>query len=122
LFIKGTRVDAIAGLVGLMDIAALSVDRLEGPLLVLGGARDQVVPPGAHQAMLRRLTARPCTEIVYPDGYHMLLRDLQREVVWNDILAWIDHKAVASGSAHGCTDPGATPEIETAGQGPAASG
>jgi alpha-beta hydrolase superfamily lysophospholipase len=122
LFIKGTRVDAIAGLVELMDTAALSVDRLEGPLLVLGGARDQVVPPGAHQAMLRRLTARPCTEIVYPDGYHMLLRDMQREVVWNDILAWIDHKAVASGSAHGCTDPGAAPEIETAGEGPAASG
>jgi alpha-beta hydrolase superfamily lysophospholipase len=104
LVLKGTRVDAIAGLVGLMDTAALSVDRLDGPLLVLGGARDEIVPPGAHQAMLQRLSARPCTEIVYQDGYHMLLRDLQRAVVWNDILAWIDQRTIPSGRAESCPD------------------
>ncbi len=117
LFIKGTRVDAIAGLVELMDIAALSVDRLDGPLLVLGGARDQVVPPGAHQAMLRHLSAQPCTEIVYPDGYHMLLRDLQREVVWNDILAWIDKRTIPSGGADSCPAGAMSDEIETASEG-----
>ena len=53
LFIKATRVDAIAGLVELMDIAAASVDSLDGPLLVLGGARDEIVPPGAHLAHAR---------------------------------------------------------------------
>jgi alpha-beta hydrolase superfamily lysophospholipase len=102
LFIKKTRVDAIAGLVELMDVAAASVDALGGPLLVLGGARDEVVPPGAHQAMLQRLRAEECTEIVYPDGWHMLLRDLQREVVWNDILAWIDQRTVPSLGAKPC--------------------
>ncbi len=102
LFIKATRVDAIAGLVALMDIAAASIDTLPGPLLVLGGARDEVVPPGAHQAMLERLRAQPCTKVVYPDGWHMLLRDLQRQVVWNDILAWIDQRTVASQIAEAC--------------------
>jgi acylglycerol lipase len=102
LFIKATRVDAIAGLVDLMDIAAASVDRLDGPLLVLGGARDEIVPPGAHLAMLGRLRAEQCTEIVYPDGWHMLLRDLQREVVWNDILAWIDQRTLLSDGAKPC--------------------
>jgi acylglycerol lipase len=102
LFIKKTRVDAIAGLVELMDIAAASVDRMDGPLLVLGGARDEIVPPGAHLAMLGRLRAQQCTEVIYPDGWHMLLRDLQREVVWNDILAWIDQRAVASDGARAC--------------------
>jgi alpha-beta hydrolase superfamily lysophospholipase len=102
LFIKATRVDAIAGLVALMDTAASSVGALDGPLLVLGGARDEIVPPGAHLAMLGRLSAQPCTEIVYPDGYHMLLRDLQREVVWNDILAWIDRQAIPSDGAQAC--------------------
>jgi alpha-beta hydrolase superfamily lysophospholipase len=102
LFIKATRVDAIAGLVELMDIAAASVDRLNGPLLVLGGARDEIVPPGAHLAMLERLRAEQCTEIVYPDGWHMLLRDLQREVVWNDILAWIDRRTIPSSGAKAC--------------------
>jgi acylglycerol lipase len=102
LFIKKTRVDAIAGLVELMDVAAASVEALDGPLLVLGGARDEVVPPGAHQAMLQRLRAEECTEIVYPDGWHMLLRDLQRELVWNDILAWIDQRTVPSPGAKAC--------------------
>jgi alpha-beta hydrolase superfamily lysophospholipase len=102
LFIKATRVDAIAGLVELMDIAASSVGSLNGPLLVLGGERDEIVPPGAHLAMLGRLRAQQCTEVIYPDGWHMLLRDLQREVVWNDILAWIDQRAVPSDAAKPC--------------------
>ena len=102
LFIKATRVDAIAGLVELMDIAAASVTDLDGPLLVLGGERDEIVPPGAHVAMLERLRARHCTEVVYPDGYHMLLRDLQRQVVWNDVLAWIDRQAIPTESATAC--------------------
>jgi alpha-beta hydrolase superfamily lysophospholipase len=52
--------------------------------------------------MLQRLRAEECTEIVYPDGWHMLLRDLQREVVWNDILAWIDQRTVPSLGAKPC--------------------
>jgi alpha-beta hydrolase superfamily lysophospholipase len=102
LFIKATRVDAIAGLVELMDIAAASTDSLEGPLLVLGGERDEIVPPGAHVAMLERLRARQCTEIIYPDGWHMLLRDLQRAVVWKDILAWVDQQTIVSDTAQAC--------------------
>jgi len=90
LVIKHTRVDSIAGLVSLMDVAYTRADSLPGPLLVLGGARDEIVPPVAHAAMLERLTAAPCTEVVYPQGYHMLLRDVQRRVVWQDVLAWIE--------------------------------
>jgi hypothetical protein len=26
---------------------------------------------------------------LYPDGYHMLLKDLQRIVVWKDIVSWM---------------------------------
>jgi alpha-beta hydrolase superfamily lysophospholipase len=102
LFIKATRVDAIAGLVRLMDLAFAEAENLPGPLLILGGARDEVVPPHAHSAMLERLTADPCLEIVYPEGWHLLLRDLQRQVVWDDILAWIDGAPPPSGMAQPC--------------------
>jgi acylglycerol lipase len=102
LFIKETRVDAIAGLVALMDLALAHAPAVPGPLLVLGGARDEVVPPHAHGAMLERLRAEPCTEVVYPDGWHLLLRDLQRELVWADILAWIDGEPLPSGRAQPC--------------------
>lgn len=102
LFIKATRVDAIAGLVGLMDLALAETPALPGPLLVLGGARDEVVPPHAHSAMLGRLGTEPCTAVVYPEGWHLLLRDLQRQVVWDDILAWIDGEPLPSGLAEPC--------------------
>lgn len=102
--IKATRVDAIAGLVELMDRAVEGADALAGPLLVLIGARDEIVPPEAQVALLQRLDAEPCREVVYPEGYHMLLRDLQREVVWADILAWIDGEALPSGLAEPCGD------------------
>ncbi|HSA81948.1 MAG TPA: lysophospholipase [Geminicoccaceae bacterium] len=102
LFIKATRVDAIAGLVGLMDLAYAEARAVPGPLLILGGARDEIVPPKAHLAVLERLTADPCLEIVYPEGWHLLLRDLQRQVVWDDILAWVDGAPPPSGLAEPC--------------------
>lgn len=96
LFIKETRVDAIAGLVELMDTAYAAADTLSGPLLILIGERDEIVPPGAQTAMVERLRATPCVRVVYPDGWHLLLRDLQRQVVWEDIIAWIDGAPSAS--------------------------
>ncbi len=114
LFIKATRVDAIAGLVRLMDLAYAAAPDLPGPLLVLGGARDEVVPPKAHTAMLERLTADPCIEVVYPDGWHLLLRDLDRQLVWDDILAWIARQPLPSGLGKAC---GGSIKVAAAGPG-----
>jgi alpha-beta hydrolase superfamily lysophospholipase len=102
LFIKETRVDAIAGLVQLMDTAYAAADIIPGPLLVMVGEHDEIVPPGAQSAMVERLRATPCVQVVYPDGWHLLLRDLQRRVVWQDMLAWIDGAPLPSGRAASC--------------------
>jgi acylglycerol lipase len=102
LFIKETRVDAIAGLVQLMDRAYAAADAFPGPVLVMVGEHDEIVPPGAQGAMIERLTATPCIQVVYPDGWHLLLRDLQRRVVWQDILAWIDGEPLPSGQGDPC--------------------
>jgi alpha-beta hydrolase superfamily lysophospholipase len=96
MVIKGTRTDAVAGLVALMDEALASIDRLNLEFLVLVGEKDEVVPPGAFTAMHERLPAAASTEISYPNGYHMLLRDLQREVVFQDVMAWIVARAPVS--------------------------
>jgi alpha-beta hydrolase superfamily lysophospholipase len=104
LFIKQTRVDAIAGLVELMDTAYAAAGTLSGPLLILVGERDEIVPPESQIAMMERLRTRPCAKIVYPDGWHMLLRDLQRRVVWQDIIAWIDGEPLPSEQGSSCDD------------------
>jgi acylglycerol lipase len=104
LFIKQTRVDAIAGLVELMDTAYAAAGSLSGPVLILVGERDEIVPPDSQIAMIERVRTTSCVRVVYPEGWHLLLRDLQRQVVWEDILAWIDGAPLPSGRAGSCDD------------------
>lgn len=94
LVIKETRIDTIYGLVGMMDAGWEAAPHLRGPALLLYGAREEVIPEDAALAWLRRLPlAGPAGEhlriAIYPDGYHMLLRDLRALVVWHDIARWI---------------------------------
>jgi acylglycerol lipase len=90
LVIKGARVDALEGLTDLMGTALAACTRLEVPSLVLYGANEQVLPPKPVERALKDFEAGGRHVVaVYPDGYHMLLRDLKSDVVVNDIAAWI---------------------------------
>ncbi|MFO1154473.1 MAG: alpha/beta hydrolase [Rhodospirillales bacterium] len=92
LIIKQTRIDAAYGLVNLMDRAMAASSRLHGRILILYGENDQLIPPGVIAEMLTRLPGDTSDDRrfgLYAAGYHMLLHDLQREVVWNDIGTWI---------------------------------
>ena len=89
---KRTTVSTLTGLVNLMDDALLSAPQLKAPALFLIGERDEIVPAAASCLMLSRLEKRPPAEwrvAFYPVGYHMLLRDLQAELVLTDIAAWV---------------------------------
>lgn len=99
LVIKATRVDAIYGLVDLMDAAHDEVGKLQQPVLLLYGANDQVIPAEAIYDAASRIRA-PLTAALYPDGWHMLLRDLKRAVVLKDVASWVLHRGVALPSGH----------------------
>ena len=88
LVIKDTRIDAVYGLVNLMDRAYLDAPKLDVPVLLLYGAKDEIIPGKPVDAVRRQLNGRS-RSIVYENGYHMLLRDLQSETVWRDVLDWI---------------------------------
>ena len=90
LFIKATRVDALEGVVKLMEEARKAGPKLDIPILIQGGAKDEIIPPEAHNSFVEILQAHSCTSIVYEDGWHMLLRDNQRQNVYADILNWIE--------------------------------
>jgi acylglycerol lipase len=95
LIIKGTRVDAMYGLVQLMDIAHARISSLPLPTLMLYGQKDQVIPALAIGSAMYQLQKIPVEKrngfraVYYQHGWHMLLRDLQRKRVWNDVVAWI---------------------------------
>src|SRR5690606_12051858 len=78
-------------LVDLMDAALASSPAFGARSLILYGERDELVPKEPTALMLSRLPAEADRQrlAVYPDGWHMLLRDLQAEVAWNDIRTWI---------------------------------
>jgi acylglycerol lipase len=83
-----TRIDAVYGLVGLMETASERSASLNGDVLFLYGAHDQIIPRASALAAARRLPSSARTAL-YENGWHWLLRDLQREVVYQDILAFI---------------------------------
>jgi len=90
LVIKQTRVDAVWGLVNLMDAANAAADKIDVPLLLLYGAKDDIIPKEPTRAVARRLLARGRARAAYyEDGYHMLLRDLEGDEVARDITAWL---------------------------------
>lgn len=89
LVIKATRIDALYGLVGLMGAAQRSAAGVRGNVLVMYGAKDAIIPRRPTAAMAARMNGES-RFAVYPGGYHMLLRGLEAETVWADVLAWID--------------------------------
>ncbi len=93
--IRQGRFDTLYGLVTLMDEAAAAAPNISVPVLYLYGLKDQVVPETPSRKVMASLTA-PNKQLIYENGYHMLLHDLQRETVYRDILNWIGADKVAT--------------------------
>ncbi|MGH8507467.1 MAG: lysophospholipase [Gammaproteobacteria bacterium] len=101
LVIKATRFDAIAGLSDAMDEALAAVPRLRHPSLILYGAHDQIIPRSCFELFAEAQAAAPDWRLAwYPQGYHMLTRDLHASVVLQDIASWILNRASALPSGY----------------------
>jgi alpha-beta hydrolase superfamily lysophospholipase len=106
LIIKETRIDAIYGLADLMDTALLASPRFTTPALILYGERDEIIPRVPFCMLLNALPAPPDGQwrlVLYPEGYHMLTRDLQADVVLADIAAWLLDRRTPLPSEHEVT-------------------
>lgn len=104
LVLKTTRLDAIYGLVNLMDHAYHNIEKLTIPTLMLYGAKDEIVPKQPIVNQAAHMTV-PHRFAYYPNGYHMLTRDIQRAVVLEDITAWIKSAApLPSGADEGALE------------------
>ncbi len=92
LVIKETRIDTLYGLVDLMEAALLASRQVPVPTLILYGEKDEIIPRRPACRMIGELPDAPPARwrlVLYPDGYHMLTRDLQAEVVLRDMVAWV---------------------------------
>jgi acylglycerol lipase len=98
MVIKGARVDALYGLVDLMDRTIEAAPGLKTPTFLLYGAHDAVIPADPMRAFVAALPAdavRSDRFGYYQNGYHMLLRDLEGPRVAADVAAWVLNRAAA---------------------------
>lgn len=86
--IKETRLDALLGAVRVMGDAWDASDEIGGDILFLYGERDEIIPVKQLRKAARRLCG-PANAIAYPEGWHLLFADLQRESVLEDAAQWI---------------------------------
>lgn len=93
LVLKETRIDAIHGLVDLMDQAVRVAPRVTLPTLILYGQNDQIIPPDAIYDAAGRLPDWKKSQklALYPKGWHMLLRDIDAPIVWDDVADWMEN-------------------------------
>lgn len=90
LVIKATRVDALWGLAGLMDLALATAPPADLPTLILYGARDEIIPKQPTCRWLQAIPAEAAVRLtVYAEGWHMLTRDLQAATVLEDLATWL---------------------------------
>ena len=90
LVLKENRLDTVDGLLTLMGEAYSVSDQVGSPTLVLYGDNETIVPEAPIRSLVAELrtNGNPVTLAFYPDGYHMLLRDLKAQVPIADIAAW----------------------------------
>jgi acylglycerol lipase len=87
-----TRLDTVYGLVSMMERAFQSAHKIPPQTLVLYGSNDQIIPrPSVERTVA--LLPQSVQTVEYPQGYHMLTRDLQAQRVLADIAAFIKDPA-----------------------------
>ena len=91
--IKYVRVDSLYGITNLMDLALSAAPKVQVPILMLYGAKDQIIPLKPIITATNRLPAKLHRFVIYPQGWHMLLRDKQAATVYRDIVAWIGDRS-----------------------------
>jgi acylglycerol lipase len=98
MVIKGTRVDAIYGLVDLMDRTIAAAPYLTTPTFLLYGAHDAIIPIDPVRDFVAKLPPGAVARdrlAFYPNGYHMLLRDIEGPRVAADVASWVLNRAAA---------------------------
>lgn len=93
--IRHTRIDAIKGLVDLMDTAFAAAPKLgQTPLFIAYGLKDEIIPRKPTINVMRRLPANSATRrALYKTGYHLILRDTKAKLLWRDVATWIRDKS-----------------------------
>jgi acylglycerol lipase len=79
----------------LIDSSSYIATKMETPCLVLAAGQDVFLRPEQIRAWFDRLAAPDKTFKLYPDAYHLLWNDWDRDIVLADILSWLNERSGA---------------------------
>lgn len=104
-YVKDHRLENVDGLVDLMDRAIEAAPQAYPRTFIAWGAQNGILAGDGVEVLMKRLPRLPRL-VVYPDGYHLLVRDTQHAVVLRDVHSFIERPlaAVPSGHANRASD------------------
>ena len=90
LMIRQNKIEQVHGVVTLMENAHKAAPNLPAnvPTFLTYGAKDIVIPEKGFKRTAKHLPEHVRTAY-YPNGYHMILRDIESEIVHADVLAFL---------------------------------
>lgn len=65
------------------------LDRYQKPVLILHGDADKIVPAEFSSRLFNLIPHSDKTLKIYPNSYHEIFNDIDRELVFTDVLNWL---------------------------------
>lgn len=84
-------------LLKMMDAIEEQVKIFNYPLLLLHGTEDQLTNPKGSEFFFRNVSSADKTFHRYPNFYHELLNEYEKEVVMGDVLHWLKERINKTG-------------------------
>jgi acylglycerol lipase len=63
--------------------------KIKLPLLILHGSADSLADPAGSEWLIEGVSSLDKTHIIYPDCYHELFHESEKQQVWNDLTTWL---------------------------------
>lgn len=91
--LRGFSLGFLAELGALIDTSHEHARRLRHPAMILAAGNDCFVKPEQIRAWAGHIPSVDKTHRLYPEAYHLLWHDWDRELVVADIEAWLDGRS-----------------------------
>ena len=90
--LKGFSLGFLAELGELIDNSHSHAERLRHPALVLSAGNDCFVKPLQIESWFEKIPSSDKTHHLYPEAYHLLWHDWDRDAVTGDIEQWLERQ------------------------------
>ena len=89
MYLGGTRARTGAEMLKAIQEARLGFNKINLPLLALHGDADRLTMPGGTKKLHADASSADKTLKIYPELYHELLNEPEKEMIMSDIASWI---------------------------------